>query len=124
MHVCPMDKGSVTENGNLSLRKIFVSHLDSIVYDTCEIRMGSRFAIACKGYDVKFQSLAVTLHEHFGEGILYLLTGGALALGFEVLVESAFTVYAVERANLAVARHQVDAKRYAQSARVYRTENR
>ena len=119
-----MDKSSVTENGNLSLRKIFVSHLDSIVYDTCKIRMGSRFAITCKGYDVKFQSLAVALFEHFDEGLLYLLTGRTLALGFEVPVESTFTVYAVERANLTIARHQVDTKRYAQSARVYRTENR
>ena len=88
------------------------------------MRMGCRLAIAGKGQHIGSGSVLLHVQQAGFEGGTYFLTGGTRQLGTEILVETTFTVNAIERTELAVGRHQVDSQRNAQAAGMHGSEDR
>ena len=103
------DLSGVGEDTDFGVGEILIAQADGVVDDFGEMRMQGGLAIARKGEDIGFQTLLLHLGKLCLQSLGHFFAGGLLLFGSVVLVESTFTVDAVEGTHFAVGRKQVDA---------------
>lgn len=97
----------VAQNRDLCLRTVPVAQSDGVVDDTSKIWMSCRFTVTGKSEDVRVYAFGMHLLEFLFQSFCHFLTCGTTLLWAEILIESTFTIDAVEGAYLSVGRHEV-----------------
>ena len=93
-----MNHGGVAEYADLGLRTVLVTQADGVGHDFSKVRMGGRFAVTGKGQHVGQLAVGLHLEQCLFQFLSYLLTGRPWQGGDVIMVETAFTVDAVEGA--------------------------
>jgi hypothetical protein len=86
--------------------------------------MPRRLTVAGKGDDIERFAVSLTLAEYSLQCLAHLAARRTLLVRPEGGIETTLAVYAVERAYLAVTRHEINTERYAEAATVYGSEDR
>ena len=100
-----------------------VAQLYGVFNDGLEIGMRSRFTIAGKCQHIWQTPFTHHLNELLLQFFAHLFARRTMEAWPMVGIEATLAIDAIERANLAVGRHEIDAQRNSQTATVDRTED-
>ena len=113
----------IAQHTHLGLGIPAVAEGEDIVDDARKLGMQRRFAISGEGKRMQGLSGRMTCAQHVFEGTDNRLARRAGSMWGTLSIGAALAVDTVEAAQLAIARHKVDAQRNTQSAAVDRTKN-
>ena len=99
----------ITQHTHLCFRTKTIAQRDGILYDTQKVGVGGRFSVTRKGKYIGHLSFHVHLLQTKFERTLHLLPCRAFGVSNAIFIEATFAVDTIERANLPIAWHQIDA---------------
>ena len=109
VHLLTVDHGGIAQHGNLRLRTVAVAQADGVVDDCRKMRVTGRLAVAGEGQHIRQLALGRHLLEFLLQLLGHQLAGGTGQTGTMVFVQPALAIDAVERTDLTIGRHEVDA---------------
>ena len=113
----------IAQNAHTGLGAMAVAQLYGVFNDGFEIGMRRRFTIAGKSQHIWQTPFTHHLNELLLQFFAHLFARRTMEAWPMVGIEATLAIDAIERANLAVGRHEIDAQRNSQTATVDRTED-
>jgi hypothetical protein len=91
----------IAENAYPGIGAILIANLYHPVHHLGEVRIQRRLSVACKGEDIRGDTLLLQLLQLAYKGCFHFIGRGQGIMGATLTVQTALAIYAVEAAELA-----------------------